>query len=124
MIYLDTHAAILLAQGDASRFSRTARHVLGREDLLLSPAAVLELETLYDAGRLKVRAREVVEILRASLGLRVCDLPFSSIADKALDEQWGGDAFDRLIVANARLRQARLLTRDQRIAAHYRHACW
>jgi PIN domain nuclease of toxin-antitoxin system len=124
VIYLDTHAAILLAQGDASRFSRTAQLVLGREDLVISPAAVLELETLYEAGRLKVRAREVVEILRAALSLRVCDLPFSAIVEKALDEQWGGDHFDRLIVANARLRQARLLTRDERIAAHYKHCCW
>ncbi|MBA3975932.1 MAG: transposase [Candidatus Solibacter sp.] len=124
MIYLDTHAAILLAQGDASRFSRTGLHVLGREDVVLSPAALLELETLHEAGRLKVHAREVVEILRASLGLRVCDLPFSTVVDKALDETWTSDQFDRLIVANARLRQARLLTRDQRIAAHYRHACW
>ena len=124
MIYLDTHAAILLAQGDTSRFTRTGLRILNREDLLLSPAAVLELEFLHDIGRLKVRAREVVQILRSALALRVCDLPFSEVAEKALDEGWSRDPFDRLIVANARSRQARLLTRDERISAHYKHACW
>ena len=124
MIYLDTHAAILLAQGDTSRFTRTGLRVLSREELLLSPAAMLELEFLHEIGRLKVRAREVVQILSSTLALRICDLRFSEVAEKALDEGWGRDPFDRLIVANARLRQARLITRDQRIAAHYRHACW
>lgn len=124
MIYLDTHAAILLAQGDTTRFTRTGLRVVNREDLLLSPAAVLELEFLHEIGRLKVRAREVVQILRGALDLRVCDLRFSEVAEKALDEGWSRDPFDRLIVANARLRQARLLTRDERISAHYKHACW
>jgi PIN domain nuclease of toxin-antitoxin system len=98
--------------------------VLGREDVVLSPASILELEFLHGIQRLKVTARELVEILRNGMSLRVCGLPFSTVVDKALDETWTSDRFDRLIVANARLRQSRLLTRDQRIAANYRHACW
>jgi PIN domain nuclease of toxin-antitoxin system len=124
VIYLDTHAAILLAQGDTTRFSKPALRALNREDLLLSPAAVLELEFLHEIGRLKVRAREVVQILRQAVSLRVCDLPFSEIVEKAQDEGWSHDPFDRLIVANARVRNARLLTRDERISAHYKNALW
>lgn len=124
MIYLDTHAALLLAQGDLTRLSKPAMRVLNRDDLMLSPAVVLELDALHRIGKLLVPAREVVQILRQALSLRICDVPFSEVVDKALDETWARDPYDRLIVANARLRNARLLTGDERISAHYKHAMW
>ncbi len=124
MIYLDTHAAVLLAQGDTERFTKPALRALNREDLMLSPATILELDSLYQLGRLKIPALEVVQILQNALSLRVCDLPFSQVVEKALDECWTRDPFDRLIVANARIRHARILTRDERISAHYKNALW
>jgi len=124
VIHLDTHAAILLAQGHTSRFSKPALRALDREEVMLSPAAFLECEFVHEIGRLKINAREVVRILNQALSLRVCDSPFSEIVEMALDESWSRDPFDRLIVANARLRRARLLTRDERITANYKPSFW
>ena len=94
MIYLDTHAAILLAQGDTARFSKPALRALNREDLLLSPAAVLELEFLQEIGRLRIARLE-------------WDRP------PGLSATWNpGDP------------GARLLARDEPISAHYKNALW
>jgi PIN domain nuclease of toxin-antitoxin system len=44
--------------------------------------------------------------------------------DCALSETWARDPFDRLIVANARARDAVLVTKDERILRHYPLAVW
>jgi len=124
MIYLDTHALVTLYLGCPEKLSSAARKAIEEEDLVASPAAVLELEYLHEIGRLRPSALKVVDALRGDLGLRVCDLAFGVVVDHALKEKWGRDPFDRLIVANAKARSAPLVTRDERIRAHYRQAVW
>jgi PIN domain nuclease of toxin-antitoxin system len=53
------------------------------------------------------------------IGLRVCDRPFSDVARQAAIEGWTRDPFDRLIVAQARLAKAALITRDTTMHANY-----
>jgi PIN domain nuclease of toxin-antitoxin system len=123
-VYVDTHVLVWLAQGDEGRLGAAARRAIETDDLLVSPAAILELELLHEIGRLRVGASKLVEILAAGVGLRVCNLPFRTVVDHALKENWGRDPFDRLIVANARAAGAPLLTKDQRILRHYSRAIW
>jgi PIN domain nuclease of toxin-antitoxin system len=123
VIYLDTHVLLRLCEGRTD-LGPTARKAVEREPLLASPAAVLELEFLHEIGRLKVSASQVIAILEKDLDLRICDLPFRSVVERALGEKWGRDPFDRLIVANARARNAALATRDERILRHYPLAVW
>jgi PIN domain nuclease of toxin-antitoxin system len=123
--YLDTHAVIWLREGEDTLFSRLAKAFIEAEtDLVVSPMVLLELENLHEIGRVKPSARQVMEDLGAEVGLRVCTYPFGLIVEKALDEKWTRDPFDRIIVAHARARNAALITKDEKIRRHYSRAVW
>ena len=124
MIYLDTHVLVRLYLGDVGSLGPAARESIEKHDLVASPAAVLELELLHEIGRLRVTASRIVSVLGQDLGLRVCDLPFCVVVDHALKENWVRDPFDRMIVANAKARDAALVTKDERIRGHYARAIW
>ena len=122
--YLDTHVLVRLFQGEAKELGGAARRAIEGQQLLASPATVLELEFLHEIGRMRVDAEEVLAALGLDLGLQVCDLPFRDVVACAQRESWGRDPFDRLIVANARARNAALVTKDERILRHYPLAVW
>ncbi len=124
MIYLDTHVVVRLYLGEAEQLGHAARKAIEENELLVSPAAVLELEFLHEIGRLKPKAMRVVAALSNDVGLRVCELPFRTVVEYALKESWGRDPFDRLIVANARASAAPLVTKDERIRRHYPATVW
>jgi PIN domain nuclease of toxin-antitoxin system len=124
MIYLDTHVLVQLYLGEVRKLGAAARSAIEKHDLLVSPAAVLELEFLHEIGRLKPAASKVVDALNHDVGLRICELPFRIVVEHALKEKWGHDPFDRLIVANARANDAPLITKDERIHKHYPRSVW
>jgi PIN domain nuclease of toxin-antitoxin system len=124
MIYLDTHVLIFLYLGEVRRLGAAARKAIDRDEAVASAASVLELEMLHEIGRLKPTASKLVAALATDIGLRICDLPFRTIVDHALDEGWTRDPFDRLIVANAKAAGARLVTKDPRILGNYSRALW
>jgi PIN domain nuclease of toxin-antitoxin system len=122
--YLDTHVVVWLYRGDAGRLSEAARARVDADDLLVSPAAILELEYLNEIERLKPPAMTVIRALSQEIGIQVCELPFLTIVSQALKEKWVRDPFDRLIVAHARAKDAQLITKDERIQRHYSRAVW
>jgi PIN domain nuclease of toxin-antitoxin system len=123
--YLDTHIAALLAEGRKNRLSTEAVGLIKRADLLLSPVALLELEYLYEIKRSRLPARDLFEKVAHETGLRLCDLPFATVASAALVEGWTRDPFDRMIVAQAKANGfAWLITSDQQIPKHYPRAVW
>ena len=123
--YLDTQVVIWLAAGKLSRFSSNARNLLEGSDLLLSPIVLLELEYLREFKRIKLPARDIERKVEHELGVRLCDLPFSTIASAALDEKWTRDTFDRMIVANAKANGfAHLVSSDETIRKHYPRTVW
>lgn len=124
MTYLDTHVAVWLFGGEAGRLSQAAAAQIEEEEILVSPAVVLELQLLHEIKRSKASALKVIERLSAEIGLSVCRLPFASVVEHALDQAWTRDPFDRLIVANARANDAPLITKDERIRRHYRRSIW
>jgi PIN domain nuclease of toxin-antitoxin system len=121
---LDTHVIVRLYLGEIADLPPAARRAIESNDLLVSPAAVLELEFLHEIGRLRLAASKVVAALAQSIGLRVCDLSFRTVVERALGEGWGRDPFDRLIVAHAKANNAPLVTKDERIHRHYPRALW
>ena len=122
--YLDTHTAMRLAHG-RPRIGRDAEKLVQRADLLISPMVLLELEYLYEIGRLTLPGKDIVRKLEHELGVRQCDLAFADVARAALDEKWTRDAFDRIIVAQARLNGlAPLISSDEEIAEHYPRTVW
>ena len=112
MILLDTNAVIWLD----SRHRR-ARPLLDQSaPLRISPASVLELQFLAEAGRLRVDLAAIVADDRWKLD----DPPGSAWMLRAVEENWTRDPFDRLIVAHARLRGWRLATADAGILQRLR----
>ena len=124
MIYLDTHAVVWLYAGLTDRFSPQGVALMESNPLLISPVVQLELQYLKEIGRITTDAALIVETLGFSVGLELCPLPFGQVVTEAMTESWTRDPFDRLIVAQAKARQASLLTQDRTILEHYPLALW
>jgi PIN domain nuclease of toxin-antitoxin system len=125
IVYLDTNAAVFLAQRGLARFGREARRLIERGELLFSPMVLLELEYMHEIGRSAARARDIQRKLEHELDARMCDLPFDKIANAALDEKWTRDPFDRIIVSHAKVNGfAPLISSDEKIAQHYPRTVW
>lgn len=124
MIYLDTHVVVWLYAGRLDLLPQPVRRLLEAHELLVSPIVALELQYLFETSRTKEPAEPVLGALRREVGLHFCELAFDEVVAGALQEDWTRDPFDRLIVAHARLRGTRLLTRDRTIAAHFEGATW
>jgi PIN domain nuclease of toxin-antitoxin system len=122
--YLDTNVLLWLA-GAPDQLSRRARQTIDRDEpLLISPMVELEVEYLYEIGRINRPAADVVAHLRGVVNLQPCDRSFAAVAVKARELKWTRDPFDRLITAQAALGSDPLLTRDKIIRANYPHAFW
>jgi PIN domain nuclease of toxin-antitoxin system len=122
VLYLDTHIAIELG-AERLNLAKEALRLLDRDpDLRISPIAVLEFQFLHEVGRLRPGPDVVIQTLASEFGLRVCDRPFDAVVRQACQEAWTRDPFDRIIVAQARLARAPLLTRDTTMQAHYEKA--
>jgi PIN domain nuclease of toxin-antitoxin system len=107
VILLDTNALIWLEQGH-----RRTRVLAGEKKRpYISPASLLELQFLAEAGRIQLRSCGVADLAHHHLWL-LDDPPAAAWFDNALDLSWTRDPFDRLLVAHARLRGWRLATAD------------
>jgi PIN domain nuclease of toxin-antitoxin system len=101
-----------------------ARSLIAGNDLLLSPMVILELQYLFEIGRLTAEPGTIVSAIQRAAPLRLCDLSFGDVTRAALRESWTRDPFDRIIVSHARLREAILITKDRVIRERYERAVW
>lgn len=113
VILLDTHAVLWLDAGH--RRARALESTRAR--LYISPATILELHILQEAGRLARRSGARPSSVGNSRWV-LDDPPAARWFDAALELSWTRDMFDRLLVAHARLRGWRLATADQVILTH------
>ena len=107
MILLDTNAVIWIDRGHP----RVRPLIRSRQRLFLSPATLLELRILQDAGRVQLSGgRDAI----AHDDRWVLDEP-PSLAwfQQAAEIGWTRDPFDRLLAAHAQMRGWRLATADQ-----------
>ena len=123
-MYLDTHVVVWLYQKDESRFSPSAREMIESRDLIVSPIVLLELEYLFETGRIRTKARDLFGYLHTTIQIETCNKPFSSVVAKALGIKWTRDPFDRLIISHASIDDSELLTKDADIHTYYQHAVW
>ena len=124
MIQIDTHMVIWLAERRVSALSSTALRLAQREDLEISPMVLMELETLYEARKLKNEPDRLVGVVKRDFGLSVSKTGFADVIGAARSFAWTRDPFDRLIVANAMADGARLVTADATILANFAGAVW
>jgi PIN domain nuclease of toxin-antitoxin system len=124
MIHLDTHAVVWLYAGELSRFPAGALKRLEREELRISPIVAFELEYLHEIDRIAEGASVVLQDLARRLALVQDDADFAEVVTAARALTWTRDPFDRLIVGNAVVSGATLMTKDRTILRHCRHAIW
>lgn len=124
MIYLDTHVAAWLYAGRTDLLPALAKSLIDGNELLISPMAGLELQYLFEIKKTTEPAATVLDELRRSIGLAMCDLPFPDVIRLSLAQTWTRDPFDRIIVAQAKLRGAPLLSKDRTLRSRYELAIW
>lgn len=122
--YLDTHVALWLYAGNTERLSTRAANAINSESIAICPIVLMEIQYLHEIGRITVRPGAIVADLKRRLGLDVEDRSMAEVIEHCLDLSWTRDAFDRLIVAQAALDRATLITRDRLILKHYPKALW
>jgi len=124
LIYLDTHIVIWLYGDTANKLSPLAENLIRENAIYISPMIRLELQYLYEIGRLGSSPNQIIEYLANQANLQICQKDFSSIIQQAMQITWTRDVFDRLIVANAMVDENILISKDHKILANYSYARW
>ena len=123
-VYLDTHITLWLYSGQTERLSKRATNLLNREQVGVSPVVLLELQYLREIARITAAPLAIIMDLKQRLGLAVEDRSMETVMKRALELAWTRDVFDRLIVAQAALDNAELITADRIIRKHYSKTVW
>lgn len=119
IVFLDTHIIVWLYFGLVKKLSNKEKQAIEDYDLYASPIAMLETQYLFETKKINIDANTVFSFLKNSIGLEVSTLDFISIAQAALKLNWTRDVFDRIIVAEALLGNAHLLSHDRLIRRYY-----
>ena len=124
IVHLDTHVVVWLYSGLLDLIPPRVAIAINHNLLRVSPIVALEIQYLFETGRIKIPADTILEDLDLRIGLRMDRLSFTRVVRQSLLEKWTRDPFDRLIVSQARIRQVPLLTRDRTIRKYYKNARW
>lgn len=122
--YLDTHVAVWLYTGRTNVLTQRARRALTAGGLYISPMVILEIDFMREIGRVYESGERIFRGLSKRSGLAISDTPFADVVAEASALSWTKDPFDRLIVAEAAVHDAALVTRDPDIHDHYTDAVW
>ncbi|MFN2445699.1 MAG: PIN domain-containing protein [Vicinamibacterales bacterium] len=115
MILLDTNAVIWLLQ----RHRRAAR-LQDRARLQMSPATLLELQLLLEAGKLRLHGERTTASIATDPRCVLDEPPAGPWFEQATEVSWTRDPFDRLLVAHARVRGWKLATGDSMLLERLR----
>lgn len=124
LTYLDTHVVVWVYAGLLDRLSDAVMERIECDRIVISPMVELELQYLFETGRVGIPGKIVVSELGERIGLGVCSKPFLKIVACALQQNWTRDPFDRIIVAHAALDDSVLVSRDRAIADNYSRTFW
>lgn len=122
--HCDTHTILWLYAGEIDRLSKKAAEALEAYNLMISPIVRLEMQFLNEIGRIDEKPDRILRSLGADFGVRVCNDPFESVIEAAEAVHWTRDPFDRIIVAQASLEHAPLITKDDSMRKHYKLSLW
>ncbi len=121
--HLDTHVALWMVAGERRRL-RPVEKELRHGSLFLSSIAIVELQILFELGRVREPVEEVLDILFEDHGVEEALGDPREIGRHARALAWTRDPFDRLIAAHALAQGSVLLTADETILAHCPSARW
>ena len=124
MIRLDTHVVVWLYTGETEQLSAGAITALEENQPVVSPMVQLELTYLHEIDRLSVGGADILADLARRIGLQLSDAPLDALVETAAALTWTRDPFDRLIVADALVAGAILVTKDRAIHDQTAVALW
>ncbi len=124
LIFLDTHVLIWLYAGKLKLFSNLALREIRKSSLCFSPVVKLELRYLYEIGKISEKPDKIINALRQEIGLKEANDDFAEVVNEAINQGWTRDPFDRIISAQAKIRNVKLLTKDQTILSNCNFAFW
>lgn len=122
--HLDTHVVCWLYEGRIDLLSATAARAVEHARLMISPIVDLELQLLWEIGRILKGPDTILAALSREIGLEMETAAFSKVTAAARGLRWTRDPFDRLIAAQAMVTDARLITKDRLIRKHFAAALW
>lgn len=123
-LYLDTHAVLWLHSGDSKVFSKRVIDLLETSNLFVSPMCLLEIDYLFEIRKIAVRGEDVFKNLHENIDLQIAPDSFYDVVHSARNLHWTRDPFDRLIVAQASLHKAPLISKDETVRRHYSRTVW
>jgi PIN domain nuclease of toxin-antitoxin system len=125
LAYLDTHIVVWLYAGLLDKFTPKAKAGIDDNNVVISQFVRLELQYLYEIGRIKVEPDKIIGDLAGEIDLRISEYPLNNIIEKALMINWTRDVFDRLLVAETMRDQALMfITADKKIREKFTQALW
>ena len=123
-LLLDTHVLVWLYQRDISKFSEMNREILDKSRLYMPAASFLEIQFLKEIKRITRSAEQILNKLSADLPIDIANSETISLMRIAAEVNWTRDPFDRLIVAEAIVNNAKLMTKDSNILSNFNDAVW
>ena len=125
MIYLDTHVVLWLYALKGKRLSKRACQLIEESaTIFISPMVLLELDYIYEIGRIRVESDQIYYYLEEKIGLKTCARAFLDVIHLASKQTWTRDPFDRIITAQAALADNPIITKDRFILQNYPYAEW
>lgn len=122
-LLLDTHTALWFLADDDRLSPRAQRHLVdGTNRVLLSPVVVWEVAIKSSLGKLEV-PEEYLSLLREGAAQ---ELPVSIEHAAAVERlPWHHrDPFDRMLIAQARVESAVIVSADERLRAYDVDVIW
>lgn len=124
MIFLDTHIVVWLYAGYVNKLSTAVTEQIENNELFISQVVRLELQYLFEIGRITVTPETLLKNLHQSIGLKFSLMKVEQVFDHAINCSWTRNVFDRLITAEAGALDVLLITKDEKIRANYEKAFW
>lgn len=124
IVFLDTHVVVWLYAGLSAKFTVRATDEIEDNDIFISQFVTLELQYLYEIGRINAKPDKIVHSLSKEIGLNISKTSLDDIIREALKIKWARDVFDRLYVSETKANGATLVTADRKIRDNFEDAIW
>ena len=124
LVHLDTHIVCWLFEGRVELLTNPARQAIEEGRLFVSPIVDLELQYLFEIGRLTKGPEVILRTLSKEIDIQITNHPLHQVVKEARTLSWTRDPFDRLIVAETIVAQGRLVTKDSSIQQHFSNVIW
>lgn len=120
LVFLDTHVSVWLFDGLTRKLSHKTKEILESNPINISPMVKLELQYLYEIHKIKETPQTILTYLEETIDAYLSESNFQHIIDIAQSLSWTRDAFDRMLVAEAKLHDAYFVSADTLIKRNYK----